>query len=129
MTSDLTRTIPLYVAGAAFVLTALAFLFGGLQVGLGAVAGTMVAVLDAMAITWLTTRMVGGAQVGFVRPGFAAGLLGVKLLLLLAVCWALLQRWGVEPIGFSVGMGGLVLGMLLGGVESAFKQSQVAEEG
>lgn len=127
MTSDITRTIPRYVAGAALSLTVLAFAFGDVQVGLGAVAGTMVAVLDALAITWLTTRVIGGA--GFIRPGFAALLLGAKLVLLLAVCWALLARWGVEPVGFSVGLGGLVLGMLLGGIEVAFKQSRIVEEG
>ena len=44
----------------------------------------------------------------------AAALLGAKLGVLLAVCWALLARWGVNPIGFSVGLGALVLGMLVG---------------
>jgi len=115
---------PRNVAIAALLLSGLALVLGGVSVGMGAVVGGVVAVLDAWAITWLASRIVGGA--GFISRGFAAGLLGAKLVVLLAVCWALLARWGVEPLGFSVGLGALVLGMLYSGVELSVLEARVA---
>ncbi len=111
---------------AALVLTGLAFVLGGGSVGMGAAIGGIVAGLDAWAITWLASRIVSGA--GFLDRGFAAGLLGAKLVVLLAVCWALLARWGVDPIGFSVGLGALVLGMLYSGAELSVREAQAARE-
>ena len=86
--------------------------------------GGVVATLDAWAIAWLAKRIVAGA--GFLRSGIAAGLLGVKLVVLLAVCWALLSRWGVNPLGFSVGLGALVMGMLFAGVDYSIREAQEA---
>lgn len=120
-----TRT-PRYVAVAALALGALALVLGGPTVGIGAAVGGVVAALDAWAITWLASRIVAGA--GFVGRGFAAALLGAKLVILLAVCWALLARWGVDPLGFSVGLGALVLGMLYAGAELAVQEAQSARE-
>jgi hypothetical protein len=120
-----TRT-PRYVAVAALVLTALAFVLGGPTIGIGSVVGGIVGVLDAWAITWLASRIVAGA--GFVGRGFAAALLGAKLVVLLAVCWSLLARWSVDPLGFSVGLGALVLGMLYAGTELAVREAQAARE-
>jgi hypothetical protein len=107
-------------------LTALAFVLGGPIVGIGAAVGGLVAAIDAWAITWLASRIVAGA--GFVGQGFAAALLGAKLVILLAVCWSLLARWGVDPLGFSVGLGALVLGMLYAGAELAAQEAQSARE-
>jgi hypothetical protein len=115
---------PRHVAVAALVLTGLGFVLGGLSVGIGAAVGGVVATLDAWAITWLAGRIVSGA--GFIGRGFAAALLGAKLVVLLAVCWALLARWGVDPIGFSVGLSGLVLGMLYSGAELSIREAQAA---
>jgi len=115
---------PRYVAVAALVLAGLAFVLGGVSVGIGAIVGGIVAALDAWAITWLASRIISGA--GFIGRGFAAAMLGAKLVVLLAVCWALLARWGVDPIGFSVGLGALVLGMLYGGAELSIREAQAA---
>jgi hypothetical protein len=117
---------PRYVAVAALMLTGLGFVLGGVSVGIGAAIGGIVAGLDAWAITWLASRIVSGA--GFIGRGFAAALLGAKLVVLLGVCWALLARWGVDPIGFSVGLGALVLGMLYSGVELSVREAQAARE-
>ena len=124
MIDQLRTQTPRNVAIAALLLSGLALVLGGVSVGMGAVVGGVVAVLDAWAITWLASRIVGGA--GFISRGFAAGLLGAKLVVLLAVCWALLARWGVEPLGFSVGLGALVLGMLYSGVELSVLEARVA---
>jgi hypothetical protein len=115
---------PRYVAVAALVLAGLAFVLGGVSVGIGAIVGGIVAALDAWAITWLASRIISGA--GFIGRGFAAAMLGAKLVVLLAVCWALLARWGVDPIGFSVGLGALVLGMLYSGAELSIREAQAA---
>ena len=120
-----TRT-PRYVAVAALVLTGLAFVLGGPTIGIGAAVGGAVAAVDAWAITWLASQIVGGA--GFLGRGFAAALLGAKLVILLAACWALLARWGVDPLGFSVGLGALVLGMLYAGAELSVREAHSARE-
>lgn len=120
-----TRT-PRYVAVAALVLTALAFVLGGPIVGIGSAVGGVVAVLDAWAITWLASQIIAGA--GFVGRGLAAALLGAKLFVLLAVCWSLLARWAVDPMGFSIGLGALVLGMLYTGAELAVREAQASRE-
>jgi len=117
---------PRYVAVAAVVLAGLALVLGGASIGTGAAVGGLVATLDAWAITWLASRIVGGA--GFLSRGFAAALLGAKLVILLSVCWALLARWGVDPLGFSVGLGALVLGMLYSGAELSVREAQAARE-
>lgn len=115
---------PRYVAAAALGLVALAFVLGGTVVGVGAVVGGLLAIVDAWALTWLASRIIEGA--GFLSRGFAAALLGAKLVLLLAVCWALLARWGVDPLGFSIGMGALVLGMLYAGFELSIREARAA---
>ena len=124
MIDQLKTQTPRYVAVAALVLAGLAFVLGGVSVGIGAIVGGIVAALDAWAITWLASRIISGA--GFIGRGFAAAMLGAKLVVLLAVCWALLARWGVDPIGFSVGLGALVLGMLYSGAELSVREAQAA---
>ncbi len=126
MIDQLKTHIPRYVAVAAVALVAFGFLLGGTTIGIGAFIGSVVAVLDAWALTWLGVRVVSGA--GFMSRGFAAALLGVKLFLLLGVCWALLARFGVDPMGFCIGLGALVLGMLYGGAELSFREAQAARE-
>jgi len=115
---------PRHVAAAGLVVVGLAFLLGGTSVGTGAIVGAVVATLDAWAITWLASRIVDGA--GFVGRGLAAALLGAKLVILLSVCWALLARWGVDPLGFSIGLGALVLGMLYTGFDLSVREAQDA---
>ena len=126
MIDQLKTQTPRYVAVAAVVLAGLALVLGGASIGTGAAVGGVVATLDAWAITWLASRIVGGA--GFLSRGFAAALLGAKLVILLAVCLALLARWGVDALGFSVGLGALVLGMLYSGAELSVREAQAARE-
>ncbi|NNE17265.1 MAG: hypothetical protein HKN10_02200 [Myxococcales bacterium] len=126
MIDQLKTQTPRYVAVSAIVLVGLAFVLGGPVVGIGAVVGGVVATLDAWAITWLAKRIVTGA--GFIGSGLAAGLLGVKLVVLLAVCWALLARLGADPLGFSLGLGALVIGMLLAGVDLLIREAHPARD-
>ncbi|MFW2387779.1 MAG: ATP synthase subunit I [Polyangiales bacterium] len=112
MIDNLKTTTPRSVAVAAMLLTALAFALGGTEVGLGAAVGGLVAVVDAWAIIWLVSQVLTGA--GLSRA-IAVALLASKLIILLAVCWALLARLAINPIGFSVGLSALVVGMLYAG--------------
>jgi hypothetical protein len=123
---QLKTQVPRYVAGSAVVLVVLAVVLGGPTVGTGAAVGAVLAFLDAWAITWLAKRIVTGA--GFIGSGLAAGLLAVKLVALLAVCWALLSRWGADPLGFSIGLGALVVGMLLAGLDLSIREAQAAQD-
>jgi hypothetical protein len=125
--AQLKRHTPRYVAVAALVLTALGFVVGGISVGIGAAIGGVVAVLDTWAIIWLVTQIVLGA--GVVRQGVAVALLVTKLGLVLAICWALLARWGADPVGFSLGLGALVVGMLYAGAMLSLQEAQAAGEG
>ena len=125
MIDQLKTQTPRYVAGSAIVLVGLAFVLGWTVVGTGALIGGVVATLVAWAITWLGKRIVTGA--GFNGSAVASGLLGVKLVTLLAVCWALLARWGADPLGFSIGLGALVIGMLLAGVDMSIREAQAAQ--
>lgn len=127
MIAQLKRHTPRYVAVAALVLTALGFVVGGISVGIGAAIGGVVAVLDTWAIIWLVTQIVLGG--GVVRQGVAVALLVTKLGLVLAICWALLARWGADPVGFSLGLGALVVGMLYAGAMLSLQEAQAAGEG
>ncbi|MGB5810137.1 MAG: hypothetical protein WBG86_06375, partial [Polyangiales bacterium] len=87
---------------------------GGAAIGIGAAVGGVVAWLDAVVLLKLTQRITSG-RLGSQR--LAAVLLGVKLALLGAVCWGLLARWGVNPLGFGIGFSAMVLGVLYAAVE------------
>ena len=110
MIDQLKTQTPRYVAASAIVLVGLAFVIGGTVVGTGAVVGGVVATLDAWAITWLAKRIVTGA--GVIGSGMAAGLLAVKLVLLLMVVamasvsptMMIVQRWGGTDATCIVGL-------------------------
>lgn len=119
--------IPRYVAITGVALVALAFAIGGVSVGVGAAIGAIVSLADAWAVTWLVGRMVSGG--GMMGRGLAATMLGAKLFILLGLCWALLARWSVNPVGFCVGLGALVVGTLLGASELSPRQARSAEKG
>lgn len=125
MIDKLRTTTPRSVAVAAMLLTALAFALGGTGIGLGAAVGGLVAVVDAWAIIWLVSQVLTGA--GLSRA-IAVALLASKLIILLAVCWALLARLAINPIGFSVGLSALVVGMLYAGAMLSAAEAETAGE-
>jgi hypothetical protein len=125
--AQLKTQTPRHVAVAALLLTVLGFVLGGVTVGMGAAIGGVVAVLDTWAIIWLVSHVVLGA--GVVRQGIAVALLVTKLIVLLAICWALLARWGADPVGFSLGLSALVVGMLYAAAMLSLKEAKSAGEG
>lgn len=116
--------IPLYVAGFAAVLVAVGFVAGS-EVGIGALAGAAVALLNAFALRWLVTAMmkVDAAR----RAGLSILLMG-KTAVVLAVSAAVLFFGGVDPIGFAIGIGALVLGLVAGSIHFTFSQPAATEE-
>ena len=126
MIDDLRTYTPRYVAVAAFLLAAPAFAIGGVEVGMGAAVGGVVAVVDAWAIIWLVSQVLTGA--GLSRA-VAVALLASKLIILLAICWALLTRLAIHPMGFAIGLGALVIGMLFAGAMLTVKEARTAREG
>lgn len=114
MNDKVAKQVMKFVALAGVTLALLAGVIGGTAVGVGAVVGAIVAWLDALVLIKLTIRIASGRVTS---QRVAAVLLGAKLALLGAVCWALLARWGVHPIGFGVGFSAMVLGVLYAALE------------
>ncbi len=125
MIDHLKTQTPRYVAAAAVLLALLALAIGGREVGLGAAAGGVVAVVDAWAIIWLVSKILTGTGIG---RAIAVALLASKLIILLAVCWALLARLAINPIGFAVGLGALAVGMLFAGAMLSVQEAETAGE-
>jgi hypothetical protein len=104
--------ITTYVAGLGVLLTAGAFLVSA-SVGVGALAGAAVSIVDFLAIRWIAARMMAAGEKA--RAVLALVLVG-KMALLLGGCAAILFVGHVSALGFMVGIGAMVLGVLLGGV-------------
>ncbi len=111
MKTSVPSRIARYTALSAVLLTGLAFLFGGPEVGLGAAIGGLVAVLNWTFVRWAGERIVRRR----VRsPGLLTILLALKLGLLGLVLFVLIVGLGVHPGGLALGLGSLVLGILIG---------------
>lgn len=112
-----------HIAAFAALLTAGAFLVGGVEPGLGALAGGVVAVANWIALRWTAERvLVGGSG----QRAAMSLLLVLKLAAVGAVCWALIVNWGTHPVGFLVGVSAFVLGTLIG---SSHDQPMAEEKG
>ena len=113
---DTLRRITLYVLGASALLTVVAFVTLGLHTGIGAAVGAVLGSLNWMAMRWVGKRLVIANDRGRLVWG---GLLAVKMLAMLLVAWAVLATGVVDPIGFTIGLSGLVLGILASGFHAA----------
>jgi hypothetical protein len=110
------QRITLYVVGASVALTALAFILGGTRMGIGAVVGGTLGVLNWLAMRWVGERLLIANDKGRLVWG---ALLALKMAALLAITWTILSTGLVDPIGFTVGLSGLILGALAGAFHSA----------
>ncbi len=102
--------IPLYVSSAAAVLVVVAFAIG-IEAGLGALGGAAVAIANALALRWLVSGLLaarGGRQAG------VGGLLFAKMTAMLGVSAILIFVVRVDPVGFAIGFGALVLALSIG---------------
>lgn len=111
------RRITAYVVGSSVVLAAAAFLFGGITMGLGAIGGAALGIANWLAMRWVGGKLVVANDRGRLVWG---GLLGFKMLVMLLVAWGVLATGVVDPAGFTIGLSGLVLGILAGGFHTAY---------
>lgn len=112
MSSPFNHRITLYVAAAGVALTGVAFLLGGLQMGVGALIGTVVSVANWLAMRWV------GRKVATAPDGQRNGLmllLVAKMGALGAICFLLIVKLHVDVAGLAMGLGAMVFGVLLGG--------------
>lgn len=105
MRKDLPTTIMRATAGFGSLLVVIAFAGFGSRVGLGALVGLLVSLLNFAALRFLAGRIVSGGG----KQGALVGLLMLKLGLLAALCFVLIVRLGVDGFGFALGCGGLIL--------------------
>lgn len=102
--------IPLYVAAFAAVLVAIGFALGA-DVGVGAMAGAAVALGNAYALRWLVTAITKADPSQ--RTAISLALM-LKTGTILAIAAGLLFYFHLDPLGFALGIGALVLGLVMG---------------
>jgi len=117
------RRITLYIVGASVVLTAATLVFGGATMGLGAAVGGLVAVANWLVMPWVGERLVRANDKGRIVWGL---LLLVKMAALLGIVALILSTGVVDPMGFTVGLSGLVLGALAGAFHTTTSRSSTA---
>lgn len=123
------QRLTVYVLGASALLTIAAFGVGGADVGLGALVGAAFGSLNWMGMRWLAQRLMTANEKG--RAVWGA-MLVAKMALTLGATWLILATGVVEPLGFMIGLSGLVLGLLAGAFHLAYAgtaSEQTTEEG
>lgn len=126
MERHLTHQVTQYVAAFGAALVAAAWLVGGTEPMLGAAAGALVSVANWLALRWLALRAARGGDAARSRVML---LIAVKMTVLVALCWFLVGRAGVHPIGFTVGLGALILGIAVAAARAAGAAIRTGEEG
>jgi hypothetical protein len=117
--TPLVDRIAIWIAVFGGVLTAGAYLFGGWHFGMSALVGAVVGFANWIALRWIGMRLVRGASgPGGKKPLFSL-LLVLKMGAVLALVAFLLMTGIVDAVGFVIGMGALVLGVAVGGLQLA----------
>lgn len=115
--------IPLYVGAFAAILVAVGFMVSA-AVGVGALAGAGVALLNAFALRWLVSAVLKSDPA---KRASVSLLLMTKTGLILGLSAIVLYFGRVNPIGFALGIGSLVLGLVVGA--SHYQITQPANAG
>ncbi|HHH31729.1 MAG TPA: hypothetical protein ENK57_25730 [Polyangiaceae bacterium] len=109
-----------YVVGASALLVLTALMVGGVEMAIAAVVGGVFSVANWVALRWVGGRLVVANDKGRAVWGT---LLAAKMALSMFLVWAILATGVVDPIGFAIGLSGLVLGILVGTFHSALSAS------
>lgn len=109
MTNPVMDKVTYYVAGLGALLALGAFALGGPAWGLGALVGALVAVANWIALKWIGSRVMGGSVK---KRGALMVLLALKMGALFVLCWLLLARYGLHPVGFMLGISAFAGGIL-----------------
>ena len=110
------RRITGYVVGASALLALAATVFGGVELGVAATVGGVFSVVNWVAMRWLGRRLIVANERGKAVWGL---LLAAKMGISLIVVWAILSTGVIDPIGFVIGLSGLVFGILAGTFHAA----------
>ncbi len=112
MNPHLTQRIFLATIASAVLLTLLAYAVWGSDAAIGAAVAGGVAAANWGAIFWMSDRVAKGR---FSKNGFMIAV-AMKSGVLMALCWLSITRFGLDFNGFTLGIGALVLGVLVGNV-------------
>ena len=109
--------ITTYVAALGVVLCVVAFAIS-IDLGIGALVGAAVSIAN-----WLIIRFVGARLVASGARGrtVLSLVLVSKMTLVLGACAAILWTGRVDPGGFMIGIGAMVLGVVFGGMHEALQ--------
>jgi hypothetical protein len=83
----------------------------GAERGQAAAVGSAVGVGNWVALRWLVSRIVSDETAG--RAGFSLLLVG-KMTALMGIIFVLMNRFSIEPLGLTLGLGVLFVGPVLG---------------
>ncbi len=119
------RRITGYVVGASALLALVALMLGGLDMAIAAVVGGAFSVANWSAMRWVANRILVANDKGRAVWGT---LLALKMGISLFVVWAILSTGVIDPIGFVIGLSGLVLGILAGTFHTALSASGPSAE-
>lgn len=108
---DTLNLITRFVVIGSALLVAIAFLVGGPQMGVGAIAGGAFAVVNWLAMRWLGQRLMVANPRGRTFLGI---LLAAKMFVSLGVVALILATRLIDPIGFVIGFSGLIVGIVAG---------------
>jgi len=111
--------ITTYVAAFGVLLSALAFAMS-VDVGIGALAGATIAIADWVVTRFLGARILAAGERG--RTVLSLALVS-KMALVLGACGLVLWSNRVSPLGFMIGIGAMVLGVIVGGLHETFASS------
>ncbi|MEM9192071.1 MAG: ATP synthase subunit I [Myxococcota bacterium] len=125
--TDAVGKIAMYIAACGAIISGAVFLVFGAEAGVGAMVGAAVATLNALAMRWMIRKVLGGSSAARTTVMI---LLGFKMAILGAICYALIAIVKIDAIGFAIGLSALVFGILLGGRAAQDELSEeTAEEG
>lgn len=110
------RRITAYVVVASVLLSVVALTFGGFAMGIGAAVGGAFAVVNLLAMQWVGKRLLVASDKGKAIWGT---LLAVKMFVAMFAVLAILSTGVIDPIGFTVGLSGLILGIVAGVLHGA----------
>lgn len=100
-----------YVIAFGVLTSVGALSIGGVDAGVGAFVGALVAMGNWFFLRWVTTKVASGS----VRSKAPLMILLVaKMGFLGVVCWALITRWEIHPIGFVLGLSSMVVAIFVG---------------
>jgi hypothetical protein len=107
-----TGQITIVVAASAPLIAGLTYAVAGARPAMGAAVGGAVALANWAVLRYLAARLIA-RRTGSPRVT-VAGLLVVKMAAMMGLCWVLIAKLGIHPVGFAAGLGALVIGVIVG---------------